>query len=328
MFDCSSGVAAQADYLSDVLQELRLEDGSYGRCELTAPWGIDFAPQAQARFHMVVAGSCWLREGKRWRALATGDVVLLPHGTGHTMASKPTARTKALEEMPLEEIGERTYRMEAGGAGAETILVCCSVTFAHAGMQPLLALMPRVLLLRDGKKSDPVLHTIVDVMTTEVLEQRLGHATIMVRLADVLIARTIRAWAESRRDATHGWLAAVRDQRVGRAIAAIHRRPGERWSLASLSRVAGASRSVFAERFMDVVGIPPARYVAAWRMRLACEWLGSRRVTVAEAAARLGYDSEAAFSRAFKRFTGRPPSAVRREGAAPGALTRKAAPRV
>jgi AraC-like DNA-binding protein len=303
------------DALSEILRELRLAEGSYGRCELKAPWGLEFKSQVQARFHLVVRGECVLREqGRRWRALHPDDVVLLPHGTGHTIASKARERSRAIEAMPHEEIGDRAYRMRTGGAGPTTVLVCCSVTFAHAGMAPLIALMPRVLMLRGAAEKDATLAPILRAMEEEVLAQRVGSATIMVRLADVLIARVIRDWVESRRHDTHGWLAATCDPRVGRALAAMHRSPGNPWSLDSLAREAGTSRSVFAERFMTLVGVAPGRYLTQWRMRLAREWLASNRTNVAEAAARLGYESEAAFSRAFKRFVGCPPSAVRREG--------------
>lgn len=302
--------------LAEILQDLRLKDGTYGRCELDAPWGISFAPQAQARFHFVAAGACALRDPSgRWRALDEGDLVLLPHGKGHELASKPRGRSKPLETMPLEEIGDRTYCIRAGGHGAHTTLVCCSVTFGQA-MDPILPLMPPVLLLRKAMQHDPTLSRVLDAMAEEVGASRVGSSTIMVRLADVLVTSVIRDWAESQGDDARGWLAGARDRRVGRVLAAIHREPERAWSLDALSRVASTSRSVFSERFAAVVGIPPARYVARWRMHLACEWLREGKVTVAEAAARLGYDSEAAFSRAFKRHAGRPPSAVRREGRA------------
>jgi AraC-like DNA-binding protein len=134
----------------------------------------------------------------------------------------------------------------------------------------------------------------------------------MTRLADAVIAYVVRLWVEARSGDTSGWLAAIRDPKIGRALAAIHRRPGHKWSVEGLARVARTSRSIFSERFTAVVGVPPAQYVARWRMHLASVWLRKDRATVVEVAARLGYDSEASFSRAFKRFLGKPPSAFRR----------------
>jgi len=176
-----------------------------------------------------------------------------------------------------------------------------------------LAPMPPLLLVRGGAADDATLPPILDAMAAEVLARRVGAATVMTRLADVVIARVVRAWAESRTEDTRGWLAAIRDPQIGRALAAIHQRPGEPWTVESLADVAKTSRSVFSERFTALVSVPPARYLTQWRMHLASGWLRNDRVTVAEAAMRLGYESEAAFSRAFKRFTGVPPSALRRE---------------
>jgi transcriptional regulator GlxA family with amidase domain len=189
--------------------------------------------------------------------------------------------------------------------------------------------MPTVLVVKDATLRDKTMGRILDAMGEEVVQDRLGSATITARLADVLITRIIRNWAESQPAASNGWIAAIRDPRIGRVIAAVHREPGHAWSMDSLAAMARMSRSVFAERFASVMGIPPGKYVAHWRMHTACEWLRSDRTTVAEAATRLGYDSEAAFSRAFKRFAGRPPSAVRRDGratngAAPSIRERKA----
>lgn len=319
MLDYSSGKSAwKADVLSEVLGDLRIESGTYGRCELTGSWGIDFRDVTQARFHFVVAGSCSLRApGRGWMDLHTGDVVLVPHGKHHALAHKARGKLAPLEEMPLEEIGERAYQMRAGTRGDATILVCCSVTFAAPAAASLLELMPPMLLVRDGATKDTTLPLLLDAITEEVEARRIGAATILTRLADVVITRVVRSWVESRTEDTQGWLAAIRDPQIGRALAAIHKEPGKPWSVESLADVAKTSRSVFAERFNAVVGIPPARYLARWRMNLASGWLRTDRLSVSETATRLGYESEAAFSRAFKRFVGVPPSAMRRGGDIP-----------
>lgn len=308
--------AALLDPLSAVLQDLRLSDNSYGRCELEHPWGIEFPPQPQARFHFVVSGAAWLRAPKHgWLALEPRDVALLPHGTGHALASEQDGRLDPLSAMALESIGDRTYAMRVpaprGGHGAETVLVCCSLGFAEPSVHPLLELMPSLILVRRGGQLDPMLPVLLDAIAQEVLARRIGAATVMTRLADIVITRVIRAWAESQADVTSGWLAAIKDPQIGVALAAIHQRPGEAWTVESLADVSRTSRSVFAERFNAVVGMPPARYLARWRVHVASGWLRTDRVTVAEAADRLGYDSEAAFSRAFKRISGVAPSTLR-----------------
>jgi AraC-like DNA-binding protein len=197
-------------------------------------------------------------------------------------------------------------------SSSHTILACCSVSFEEPAVHPLLELMPPMLLVRNGANDDPSLPALLEAMAEEVLSQRVGAAGMMRRLADVVITRVIRAWVEGRHADSSGWLAALRDPKIGRALVAIHRRPGEAWSLDALADVARISRSRFAERFAAVLGIPPVQYVARWRMHLAAGWLRNERLTVAEVATRLAYESEASFSRAFKRLMGVPPSALRR----------------
>lgn len=309
-------LGSSSDPLSDVLQDLHLSDGSYARCELSRPWGIDFEPQKMARFHFVASGECWLHApSTSWLRLRAGDVVLLPHGDGHSLAHRARGKTKALEEMPLEEIGERTYQMQASGPGEATVLVCCSVTFDGPAVQALLELMPPLLLVRRDGAEDRILPVLLEAIAVEVSERRIGAATIMTRLADVVITRVVRSWVETRREDTSGWFAAIVDPNIGRVLAEIHRRPGRAWTVESLAEVAHVSRSVFAERFTSLVGVSPARYLGRVRMHLASRWLENDRLTVAETAARLGYESEASFSRAFKRFIGKPPSALRRAAA-------------
>jgi AraC-like DNA-binding protein len=302
----------QDDALSEVLLDLRLSGVGYGRCELTRPWGLEFADQTAARFHFIVEGGCWLNQSHvGWIELRAGDVVLLPRGRYHRLSDSVDRATKPIESVAQIEIGERLYDLREGGRGSRDLLACCSVEFEAPAVHPLFELMPPVLLVRGGASEDAVLPVLLDAMADEVRRRRVGAATVTTRLADVVIARVIRAWVESHRDATGGWLAAIRDPHIGRALAEIHRRPGAPWSVESLADVAGSSRSMFSERFAALVGMPPARYLARWRMHLASVWLRRDGITVAEAAVRLGYESEAAFSRAFKRFAGVPPSSLR-----------------
>jgi AraC-like DNA-binding protein len=300
------------DALSEVLQDLRLSGGSYGRCELAKPWGIDFPAQSEARFHFVALGRCQLHApGAGWVPLEGGDIALFPHGSEHALSDSTHGRRKPIDSLPRVEIGEHTYQLREGGSGPKTVLACCSIHFENPAIHPLLELMPPLILVRGAASKDPVLPSLLDAMADEVLGRRIGAATVMTRLADVVITRVIRSWVEDRNDTTTGWLAAIRDPNIGRALADIHRRPGEPWSVESLADVARTSRSLFSQRFASVVGMPPARYLTRWRMHLATQWLKDARVSVAEAATRLGYQSEASFSRAFKRFVGVPPSSMR-----------------
>lgn len=306
-------VVTTSDPLSEVLQDLRLSGVSYGHCRLTRPWGVEMPAEPLARLHLVVAGHCWLRTGDFGPVrLDAGDVALLPQGTGHAIADTPRGRTRPLSQIPREEIGDRTYRLAAGGGGSQTLMACCTVSFREPALHPLVEQMPNVILVCGATTDDPTLPALLDAMADEVMAQRVGAATVLARLADVVITRLVRTWVEARSEDTTGWLAAIRDPRIGRALAAIHRRPGHQWSVDGLARAAGLSRSTFSERFTDVMGTPPAQYLARWRMHLASAWLRGDHLTVGEVAARLGYESEPSFSRAFKRVVGVPPSALRR----------------
>jgi AraC-like DNA-binding protein len=261
----------------------------------------------------VAAGECWLHSAALgWIPLRAGDVVLLPRGTGHTLADTPGAPTRPLSDFSLDQIGDTTYRLRAGGGGRRALLFCCSVSFEDPTIHPLLELMPPALVVCGAASNDATLPMLLDTMADEVVAQRVGAATLLTRLADVVITRVIRAWVEAQCVEPIGWLAAIRDPHIGRALAAIHQRPGDPWSVESLADVARASRSLFSERFTSVIGMPPARYLARWRMHVASGWLRNERLTVAQVAERLGYESEASFSRAFKRHVGVPPSALRR----------------
>lgn len=315
MLSRSSGVAdgLALDPLSEVLQDLRPAGVSYGHCRLTRPWGVDFPAEQPARFHFVVAGEGWLRTADEGPVLLhAGDVAFLPRGAVHALADTALGRTRPLADLPRQEIGDRIYHLTAGGAGSPTLMVCCSVSFEEPALHPLLELMPPLILVRGATTDDAALPVLLEAMAEEVVTRRVGAATVLARLADVVITRLIRAWVEARCEDTTGWLAAIRDPKIGRALAAMHRRPGHRWSVANLAGVALTSRSMFSERFTSVVGVPPAQYLARWRMHLASVWLRKDRLTVAEVAERLGYESEPSFSRAFKRAVGVPPSALRR----------------
>jgi len=300
------------DLLSEVLQDLRLTRATYGRSELTAPWGIEVPYKEGIRFHFVAEGSCWMLSGTQkpvW--LEAGDVVLLPHGTAHVITDQPLRRPKSLAEIGPQLIGNATYRLTTGGGGARSLIVCCTIGFEGPTAHPLIELLPEVMLVRRSETQDPALPMLLNLMATEVASQRIGAATIMARLADIVMTRIVRAWVETRPSDLSGWLAAIRDPQIGVALARIHRSPGESWSVDSLSSVAGLSRSIFSERFTALLGVSPARYLLQWRMRLAAAWLRNEHMTVAQVATMLGYESDASFSRAFKRFIGVAPSAFR-----------------
>lgn len=300
------------DFLSEVLQDLRLARASYGRSELTAPWGIEIPFKEGVRFHFVAEGECWLLSAAQAPIhMQRGDVVLLPHGTGHAIADKPTRRSQPLSEIGPKLVGNSTYKLTAGGGGVRSLIVCCTIGFDGPTAHPLVQLLPQVLHVRRSDVSDPSLPALLDMMAAEVVDPKVGSSTIMARLADIVMTRIIRAWVETRPAELKGWLAAVKDQQIGAALAGIHRRPGHKWDVGSLAAVAGISKSKFSERFVSLLGVSPGRYLLEWRMHLAAAWLKHGSLTVTEVAAELGYESEASFSRAFKRVMGISPGAAR-----------------
>jgi len=314
----ASTCAFETDYLSEVLRDLRIACASYCRTEFAAPWGVALpVHQRRARFHYVAEGSCWLcmpsREPLR---LDAGDLVLLPHGGAYALVDQPDTAARAFDDMAREYFGKDVYVLREGGDGARCVIICSGVEFEESVVHPLLELMPDILHVRGGAMDDVSLIVMLDAMAQESKAPRVGSATVMIRLADIVIARLIRAWVERSEAQTCGWLTAVRDPQIGRALALIHRQPEHPWSVVSLASAATLSRTLFSERFTSLVGVSPARYVARWRMHLAGIWLADERLNVGEVAMRLGYESEASFSRAFKRFMGVPPGTVRRQNGA------------
>lgn len=311
--EASSHSHIPMDALSEVLQDFRLSGVSYGRCELRHPWSIAFPQQAFLRFHFVSQGPCWIHtEAEGWQELREGDLVLLPQGTAHRLASAPDVVGDSLDGCQVTNLGSNVCEVVREGTGAASTLFCGSMALGACALNPLITLMPAIIKGCDVAGNDPIVGPLLAAMTAEAAQPQMGSATILSRMADLLTARLIRCWVHCTGASTTGWLAAIRDPHIGRVLAAMHRDPGHNWTLESLAGLAGQSRSIFAERFSAILGEGPARYLARLRMQLAGELLGQNGMSVAEVAARLGYESEASFARAFKRITNVSPGVVRR----------------
>jgi AraC-like DNA-binding protein len=267
-------------------------------------------------FHFVTSGRCWLEvEGAERRQLQRGDLALVPHGEGHRLASEPGVFAAKLFDLPRELVSERYEILRHGEGGAATNMVCGAVRFDHPAAQHLVKLLPRMICI-DVSSSPHMdwINSTLRFMATEAQELRPGGEAVITRLADILVVQTIRAWLEQDPAAQTGWLGALQHKQIGRAIALIHRDPAREWTLTSLAAEVAMSRSAFAARFTELVGEPAMRYVARWRMHLAVTRLKQDDATLCELANQLGYESEAAFSRAFKRFIGASPGSIRRKG--------------
>ncbi|WNG36281.1 AraC family transcriptional regulator [Archangium violaceum] len=303
------------DPLGEALHFLRMTGSFYCRSELTAPWGLSIPAMHDCLwFHVVTSGRCWLEvEGVEPLALLPGDLALVPHGAGHRLWTEPHAAAPNVVELPQQMVSERYSLLEHGGGGAPSTLVCGAVSFDHPAAHHLIELLPRVIHL-DASSSPHLdwLESTLRMMAAEARVLRPGGETVITRLADILVIQAIRSWIQKDSAARTGWLGALQDKQIGRAIMLIHREPTRPWTLASLATEVAMSRSAFAARFTELVGEPAMHYVARWRMHVALNWLKEEKPALGELASRLGYRSEAAFSRAFKRFIGISPGAVRR----------------
>lgn len=302
------------DPLGEALHFLRMSGTFYCCSEFTAPWGLALPPMRRfLMFHVVVAGRCWIEvDGVEPRLLQPGDLTLVPHGEGHRLVSEPGVAAAPLFDLPREYANDRYEIIRQGGGGAATSLVCGAVRFDDPAAQHLLSLLPRMIC--NQASSSPQLewmNSTLRFMAAEAQALKPGGETIVTRLADILVIQAIRGWLEQDPAAQTGWLGAVQDKQIGRAISLIHRDPARAWTLSSLASEVAMSRSAFAARFTELVGEPAMRYVTRWRMHVAHTRLRDQDVGLAELASGLGYESEAAFSRAFKRHMGISPGALR-----------------
>ncbi|MDF1702526.1 MAG: AraC family transcriptional regulator, partial [Planctomycetota bacterium] len=282
--------------------------------------GVDLPRlEGHMMFHIVTAGHCWLEiDGSEPVRLERGSLALVPHGQGHHLVDEPGRKAVPFFDLPIERITERYERLTWGGGGATCRLLCVVVRFDHAAAERLVAALPPVLQIDAWAGGDDRwLADTLQFIAREAETLRPGGETVITRLADILVIQMIRHWIETEADAESGWFAALRDEQLGRAIAAIHRKPAAHWTLASLANTAFMSRSAFAARFTEVVGEPAMRYLARWRLQLARTILREGDDTLGMVAERVGYGSEASFCRAFKREFGLPPGKDRRAAPAP-----------
>jgi len=329
------------DPLGEALHQLRMSGVFYCQSALSAPWGACLpAMPGCLLLHWVIRGRCWLSTGEptqaddmrlpppagdeetsggrafphgadgRW--LQAGDFVLVPHGQGHCLQSDPNAPTPNLFDLPREWVSERFEILQSGGGGEATQMVCAAVRLDHPVASQLLSSLPPVIHI-DAADLPPgnALQPLLQLMADEARLLRTGAEAVITRMADILVIQAVRHWLQHDPSAQTGWLGALRDKRIGSALALIHRDPARGWTVASLAQASNMSRSAFAQRFTALVGVPVLEYLTGWRMNLSQTWL-AQGLSMAEVAGRAGYQSEAAFARAFKRVRGTAPGRLRR----------------
>tara|TARA_R100000027_G_scaffold61323_1_gene52620 strand:+ start:5274 stop:6248 length:975 start_codon:yes stop_codon:yes gene_type:complete len=302
------------DPLGEALHSLHMSGTFYSRSELTAPWGIELPPMPDClMFHVVTKGRCWIEfpNGDR-EELESGDFALIPHGQGHAIADSLQTEAINIFELERESVSPRYELLNYGGGGDATHLVCGAVSVEDPAAQRVVSLLPKLILMQTHTPENDWLLDTIRLMASEAERLKPGGDTIITRVSDILVVQAIRHWLASSPLAKTGWLGALQDEQIGKAIAQIHRNPTQPWSVDHLAGKIGMSRSAFAKRFMDLVGEPPMQYVRKWRFQVATGWLRDTDLPLAEIAERLNYESEASFNRAFKQFTGQTPGAIRR----------------
>lgn len=325
------------DALSEILRVVQLNSAVFFNARFTAPWC--FASPASASvmetvqpgaerliiYHLLTEGRCRVEvDGLAPTLLQAGEVVLFPHGDAHRMASgdavapAPAASLRTL-------LQRRPRQLRFGGGGQVARFICGYLVCDPRLWRPVLAALPRVLTVRlRGEGPDDWLESAMRYAVREAGSPRLGGEGVLAKLSEVMFVETLRRHATSLGPDQTGWLAGLRDRVVGKALSALHRDPANGWTLESLAREVGASRSVLTERFGHFVGQPPMNYLQRWRMALAANLLRRSSLSLAQIAAEVGYETDTAFSRAFRREFGVPPAAWRRAHAgaaeAPGRM--------
>lgn len=319
---------AATDTLSDVLRVVRLTGAVFFAIDASAPWVVDtpaastigphLLPGAEhvIEFHVVSAGACWGGvRGEPALRLEAGDLIVFPQGDPHVLSSAPGMRGEP-DLAPFRSASERRLpiSLSVNGGGAEQTQIICGFLGCDARpFNPLLATLPRVIHLRGGASdSDSVLRRLVELAVVESAAPRAGSDCILSRLSELLFVEVVRRHVAALPSENVGWLAGLRDAHIGRALQLVHQRPSHPWSLDELAREVAMSRSTLAERFAHFVGVPPMQYLAQWRIQLAASLLKTTNAGLAEIAGRVGYGSETALSRAFKRWVGVAPAPYRR----------------
>ncbi|MEM0967975.1 MAG: AraC family transcriptional regulator [Verrucomicrobiota bacterium] len=303
------------DPLGEALHALRLSGTFYCRSELSAPWGIDLPPMPDSlMFHIVTEGSAWITfaHGERVH-LETGDFALVPQGRGHAIVDAPKTHAVNLYDYDRPLLSPRYELLEINGGGTRSGLICGVGSVKDPAARRMVGLLPKIIPMRAATPGNEWLRGSVQMMMEEARSLGPGGDAVITRFSDILVVQAIRHWLNTDPNAQTGWLGALQDSQVGRALALIHRDPAHPWTVEALAGAVGVSRSGLAARFADLVGQTPMTYLRQWRFEVARNWLRDTDQTLAEIAENLGYESEASFSRAFKKATRQTPGSVRKE---------------
>jgi len=316
-----------ADVLSDVLRSVRLTGAVYFDFDLSSPWVAEAPPsreiaatvmpgvQRVIEYHLIARGSCWGHVvGEPPIHLKEGDLIVFPQGDPHVLSSAPGMRASPDMSLFVRSTTPLPLVYERGGGGPDrSRIVCGFLGCDERPFNPLLTALPRTIHLSaaSNESASGWLATLLNIAVRESGTARAGRDNILARMSELMFVEAVRRYIETLPPAEAGWLAGLRDPVVGQALAALHGQPATAWTVESLAHAVGVSRSMLADRFNEMVGQPPMQYLALWRMQLASRLLLAAE-SVSGVAAAVGYESEAAFSRAFKKLMGMPPATWRR----------------
>lgn len=332
------------DVLSDVLRVVRLSGGVFFTADFSAPWALDSpnpellsavvqtGAECMIPLHILIEGECLVEsEANPPVKMSAGDAIMFPHGDPHTLRSHRSAKPAPIRAVFSRGSRDELRHVSFGGGGRKS-RVLCGYLSCEQRFDPLISALPNVLRVRasdghrvieaigDGGRRHAVvlpdpgtrLGTALKSTMNEVRSARPGKVAILGGLTELMFVEILRGYMEQLSSSHRGWLAGLKDPHVGTALKLLHANPEENWTVGRLAREAAASRSAFAQRFTRIVGEGPMHYLARWRMQIARQMLRDGSHSVQEIAARVGYESEAAFSRAFKRAAGSPPAVWRR----------------
>jgi len=304
------------DPLDEIFAAMRVDSAAYARLEAGAPWGLSTRRvDGTTRFGLMLRGSCWLtldepEHAHEPIALVAGDCFVIPRGLPYSLRDDMKSATVNCVDVVRSNLGGSVV---LGGNGVASTVISGWFTFDPLGAAPLLELLPPLLHIRMEHSRTQLLQASLQLLSMETAQQRLGSGLIVSRLADIIFMQAVRAHIETLDpEADHGWLAALADRRLGAALNLLHKNVAANWTVEALAAAAGMSRSAFALRFKEKIGQSPLDYLTRWRMFRAAQALRSGEQPLVQIAGSVGYDSEAAFNKAFKRTTGSAPGAYRR----------------
>jgi AraC-like DNA-binding protein len=312
------------DPLDDAFSTMRVRESLYARVEASAPWGIRFKAGTTARFGLVVSGSCWLTTEAPAKSvpLATGDCYVILDGSSYVLGDHPRSPTENCFDLVPRLVDGA---VSVGGGGTAATVVTGWFVYDELGARPLMALLPRLLHTRDDGYRTEILKAALALLAQETERPGLGSGVVVSGLADILFVQAIRSHLTDAGEDDVGWLAALSDRRIGAAMRALHAGPAEPWTVEKLAAVANMSRSAFAARFKARLGEAPLEYLTRWRMFRAGVLLRRTERSLGEIANQVGYESDAALSKAFHRVVGMAPGAFRKQTTEASATPRQAA---